>query len=70
MQSGWLNLLGGRWLLLTGNSQYPVRTWSSRDAALEELEREGWTIAGPRRRHASNLKGIKAYGYVMTRTIH
>jgi len=71
MQYGWLDLFGGRWLLLTGNLNLPARSWMDKKIALAELTEEGWTIAGPppKRRSAKNL-GQRTYGYVMTRTIH
>ena len=46
MQFGWLDLFGERWLLLTGNLKYPVRSWVDKKSALAELREEGWTISG------------------------
>lgn len=71
MQFGWLDLFGERWLLLTGNFSYPVRSWVDRKAALAELQEEGWTIAGhPSKRRVSKDTVESTPGYVMVRTIH
>jgi hypothetical protein len=71
MQFGWLDLFGERWLLLTGNFKYPVRSWVDKKAALAELREEGWTIAGhPSKRRFSKDLAQGTPGYVMVRTIH
>jgi len=68
MQYGWLDLLGGRWLLLTGNLNVPARSWTDKEIALAQLTEEGWTIAAthPKRRFTRH----RTFGYVMRRTIH
>ncbi len=67
MQFAWLDLLGGRWLLLNGNLQCPARSWSDVEVALSELKEEGWKIAGPRRRRS---RKSEQRGYAMVRTVH
>jgi hypothetical protein len=68
MQFAWLDLLGGRWLFLNGNLKYPARSWADVDAALSELEEEGWKVAGRVRKRRSRRTGQG--GYAMVRTVH
>ena len=75
MQFAWLDLFGGKWILLDGNFKYPARSWPDENLALAQLREEGWTIAGPyRNRHsirlATNDPGRKYRGYAMKRTVH
>jgi hypothetical protein len=71
MQYGWLDLFGEKWLLLTRNFGYPLRSWTDRSVALAELREEGWTVSvRPPRRRRTMSSGQRTYGYVMTRTIH
>ncbi len=71
MQFAWLDLFGGRWLLLNGNLKYPARSWKDEKTALEELREEGWTITGPQRKYFRGKKSSrKNYGYAMMRTVH
>jgi hypothetical protein len=70
MQFAWLDLFGGRWLLLDGNLKYPARSWANEEAALAELKEEGWTISAPRRKRLRKNSNRRRYGYAMMRTIH
>jgi hypothetical protein len=71
MEFAWLDLFGGRWLLLNGDLQYPARSWADEDAALAQLEEEGWIITGPHRKQLSMIKQRRrSRGYAMTRTVH
>ena len=51
LQSGWLDYAYGFSHLVLEDDDYPVRYWSDKEAALTELEEEGWLLAGalPRR---------------------
>lgn len=66
MQFAWLDLFGGRWLLLDGNLKYPARSWSNEEAALAQLREEGWTVKPVRRRRSQK----KSCGYAAMRTVH
>jgi len=71
MQFAWLDLFGGRWLLLDGNLKYPARSWLDEEVALTQLKEEGWTISGPHRERLSRQKSRRrSYGYAMKRTVH
>jgi hypothetical protein len=50
-QNGWLDYTYGVWHLVLEEDNYPVRYWSDRDSALDELAGEGWVLLGafPRR---------------------
>jgi hypothetical protein len=70
-QFAWLDLFGGRWLLLNGNLKYPARSWADEKVALADLREEGWIITGPHRRRLSKKNSQHSnYGYVVVRTIH
>lgn len=75
MQFAWLDLFGGKWILLDGNFKYPARTWQDENAALSQLKEEGWVISRTFRKRLSknksmaNLRG-KSHGYAMMRTVH
>ena len=75
MQYAWLNLFGGKWVLLDGNLKHPARSWPDENLALAQLKEEGWTISGSHQKHPSNLTSMnrpkrKSRGYTMTRTVH
>jgi hypothetical protein len=71
MEFAWLDHFGGRWVLLNGDLQYPARSWTNEEAALAQLQEEGWTIEGPHRKRTSMTKPHrKSRGYAMTRTVH
>jgi hypothetical protein len=73
-QFAWLDLFGGRWLLLNGSHKYPARSWDDEEMALADLIDEGWTIieSSPKRRsrRLSSKSRRRSRGYAMTRTIH
>jgi len=70
-QFAWLDLFGGRWLLLDANRKYPARIWANEEVALAELREEGWKITGPHRTGLSMTNPRqKSRGYAMMRTIH
>ncbi len=71
MEFAWLDVFGGRWLLLNENLKYPARSWADENAALAELIEEGWTITGPHRKRLSLIKPKqRGRGYAIMRTIH
>jgi hypothetical protein len=70
MQFAWLDLFGGRWLLLDANFKYPARSWVNKDVAIAELEKEGWTIKPVRKRRSLVNARQKTVGYAMMRTVH
>jgi hypothetical protein len=74
-QYAWLELNEGRWHLLTDVREKPClenRNWPDTDAALTELEAEGWIISGyyPNERSERLGLGNKYQGYGLMRTIH
>lgn len=74
-QYAWLELNGGMWHLLTGIRAKPndiSRTWADKNAALEELRQEGWTVSGPYPNQLSRKLNIspKFHGYGLIRTVH
>ena len=75
MQFAWLDLFGGKWILLDGNFKYPARSWSDENAALAQLKEEGWIISRSFRKRLSKHISMdnsrqKSRGYAMMRTIH
>jgi hypothetical protein len=74
-QYAWLEFNGGRWHLLTDVRKKPClknRNWPDTDAALTELEAEGWIIFGYYPNELSERLGLgnKCQGYGLRRTIH
>lgn len=67
MQFAWLDLFGGRWLLLDANLKYPARSWVDKAVALAELQEEGWKIKPVRKRRNARQETV---GYAMMRTVH
>jgi len=71
MQFAWLDLFGGRWLLLNEDLQYPARSWADEEVAIAQLREEGWKIAGPYRKRLSMTKPRRrSRGYAMMRVVH
>jgi hypothetical protein len=46
-QLEWLDIYRGKWRLITGIPQDPVRQWTDMLTALSDLAGEGWSISGP-----------------------
>ena len=71
MQFAWLDVFGGRWLLLDSNLKYPARSWADEGVALAELREEGWTIKPHLKRFPKRMRSSRrSYGYAMMRAVH
>jgi hypothetical protein len=74
-QFAWLEFNDGRWHLLADVREKPSpenRKWSDGDAALAELNDEGWIVSGSYPNELSDRLGLgnKFHGYGLMRTVH
>ena len=74
-QYAWLELNDRIWYLITdiaADTLNASRAWIGRDAAIADLEEEGWIVVGqyPNQLSEKLRLGNKYRGYALTRTIH
>jgi len=64
---------GRGWVLLTDlDDDAPARRWTNRDAALQELAEEGWSIAEsyPHKLWTGKQQWQVFYGHTLVRVVH
>ena len=68
----WLEFHRGKWHLLTGKQNDPVRIWVDKPVALSTLAEEGWEISGPypKRFPIKKRPRERFYGYGLMRIVH
>jgi hypothetical protein len=71
-QYAWLDFYRGKWRLLTGKQNDPVRIWMDKQVSLPALAGEGWEISGPypKRFPIKKKPRERFYGYGRTRVVH